>query len=223
MLKKCRLLWREARVEVKMYKARQLRSTFGSWDVEEVHVTVEWSTFDTFGSEHVQNTAGSGHFCQLRCSKVYAVVAQSTHQSQKSKVLKSDRFGPLLEVRSSKNCTPFWREAHFEVLKTEGPGRFFEVRMRFCVAGVMDSAPCQKWVKRVGFAACSKPMAGVGQLKMICKDGFRVAGAVQETFSSEMLRGQGADTTLHYATLHCTAVHYTTLHYVHYAYSYNYN
>ena len=36
-------------------------------------------------------------------------------------------------------------------------------------------------------------MAGVGHLKRICKDGFRVAGAVQKTCSSEMLGGQGAD------------------------------
>ena len=32
-------------------------------------------------------------------------------------------------------------------------------------------------------------MAGVGQLKRICKDLFSVAGAVQETCSSEMLGG----------------------------------
>jgi len=36
-------------------------------------------------------------------------------------------------------------------------------------------------------------MAGVGHLKRIWKDAFRVAGAVQETSSSEMLVGQGAD------------------------------
>ena len=35
--------------------------------------------------------------------------------------------------------------------------------------------------------------AGVGHLKRICKDAFSVAGAVQETFSSELLGGQGAD------------------------------
>ena len=38
-----------------------------------------------------------------------------------------------------------------------------------------------------------KTMAGVGHLKRICKDAFSVAGAVQETCSSEMLRGPGAD------------------------------
>ena len=41
--------------------------------------------------------------------------------------------------------------------------------------------------------AFPKTMAGVGHLKRICKDAFSVAGAVQETCSSEMLRGQGAD------------------------------
>ena len=41
--------------------------------------------------------------------------------------------------------------------------------------------------------ACPKTMASVGHLKRICKDAFRVAGAVQETCSSEMLGGQGAD------------------------------
>ena len=41
--------------------------------------------------------------------------------------------------------------------------------------------------------AFPKTMAGVGHLKGICKDAFRVAGAVQETCSSEMLGGQGAD------------------------------
>ena len=45
----------------------------------------------------------------------------------------------------------------------------------------MDSARCQKWVKREEFA---KTMAGVGR---------RVAEAAQETCSSEMLGGQGAD------------------------------
>jgi len=36
-------------------------------------------------------------------------------------------------------------------------------------------------------------MAGVGHLKRICKDTFSVAGAVQETSSSELLGGPGGD------------------------------
>ena len=38
-----------------------------------------------------------------------------------------------------------------------------------------------------------KTMAGVGHLNRICKDAFSVAGAVQETSSSELLGSPGAD------------------------------
>ena len=40
--------------------------------------------------------------------------------------------------------------------------------------------------------AFPKRMAGVGHLKRTCKDAFSVAGAVQETCSSELLGGPGA-------------------------------
>ena len=36
-------------------------------------------------------------------------------------------------------------------------------------------------------------LAGGGHLKRICKDAFSVAGAVQDTCSSELLGGLGAD------------------------------
>ena len=41
--------------------------------------------------------------------------------------------------------------------------------------------------------AFPKTMAGAGHSKTIWKDAFRVAGAVQETCSSEILRGLGTD------------------------------
>jgi len=47
--------------------------------------------------------------------------------------------------------------------------------------------------KREGFVAFPKTMAGVGHLRRICKDAFSVVGAIQETCSSEMLGGEGAD------------------------------
>ena len=50
--------------EVKMYKTHQLRTTFGSCDVEKVHAVVARSTF---GSQNVQNTSASDHFWKLRC------------------------------------------------------------------------------------------------------------------------------------------------------------
>ena len=65
--------------------------------------------------------------------------------------------------------------------------------MSFRVAGARDGAPCQKVSKTDGFVAFPKMMAGVGHLKRICKGAFSVAGAVQETSSSELLGGEGAD------------------------------
>ena len=64
MSKKCTPLWREAHFQVKMHKTRQLRTTFGSWDVEKVHAVVARSTFR---SQNVQNTRGSDHFWRFRC------------------------------------------------------------------------------------------------------------------------------------------------------------
>ena len=109
-MKNCTPLWREAHFQVKTYKTHHSRTTFGSWDVEKVHAVVARSTFP---SQNVQNTSASDHFWKLRCRKS-ARRCGAKHIS-KSKVLKTDGLGPLLEVEMSKKCTPLWREAHFQV------------------------------------------------------------------------------------------------------------
>ena len=50
--------------QVKMYKTHQVRTTFGSSDVEKVHAVVARSTFP---SQNVQNTPGSDHFWRFGC------------------------------------------------------------------------------------------------------------------------------------------------------------
>ena len=65
-MKNCTPLWREAHFQVQMYKTHQVRTTFGSWDVEKVHAVVARSTFP---SQNVQNTSASDHFWKLRCWK----------------------------------------------------------------------------------------------------------------------------------------------------------
>ena len=66
----CTQLWREARFEVKMCKAPQLWTAFGSYDVEKVHAIV------------AQNTTCSDHCWTSRCrpaaEKVHALVAGSS-------------------------------------------------------------------------------------------------------------------------------------------------
>ena len=64
-MKSCTLLWREARSQVKMHKAHQRRTTFGSCDVEKVHAVVA----RTFGSQKCEKLTGSEHFWNLRCRK----------------------------------------------------------------------------------------------------------------------------------------------------------
>ena len=116
-MKNCTPLWREAHFEVKMHKTHHHRTTFGSWDVEKVHVAVARSTFR---SENVQNTPPSDHFWKLRCRES-ARRCGAKHMS-KSKCTKHTRLGPFLEVEMSRKWTSLWPEAHFEVkmLKTRG-------------------------------------------------------------------------------------------------------
>ena len=54
------------RFQVKMRKAPQCRTAFGSYDVQKVHAIVVRSTF---GSQHAQKTPCSDHFWKLRCRK----------------------------------------------------------------------------------------------------------------------------------------------------------
>ena len=64
--KSARRCWRDAHFQVKMYKTRQVRTTFGSSDVEKVHAVVARSTFR---SQNVQSTTCSRHFWRFRCRK----------------------------------------------------------------------------------------------------------------------------------------------------------
>ena len=104
MSKKCTPLWREAHLEVKMYKTHHSQTTFGSWGVEKVHAVVARS---------------SDHFWKLTCRK--SVHRCGAKHISKSKVLKTYGLGALLEVNMSKKCTPLWCEAHFEVKMLKTP------------------------------------------------------------------------------------------------------
>ena len=67
MLKNCTPLWREAYFEVKMYKTRQLRTTFRSYDVQKLHAAVARSTF---WSQNRKKLTVSEHFWKFRCPKI---------------------------------------------------------------------------------------------------------------------------------------------------------
>ena len=221
-MKKCTPLWREAHLEVKMYKAHQLRTTFGSWGVEKVHAVVARSTFP---SQNVQNTPGSDHFWKLRCRK--SARRCGAKQISKSKCTKHTIVGPLLEVAMSKKCTPLWREAHFEVkmYKTH------QVRTTF---GSWDVEKVHAVVARSTFPSenvqntpCSDHF-----WKFRCRKSARRCGA-KHISKSKCAKHQGFGpllevqmslrfTTLHYITLHSTTLRSTTLNYSPQHYNYNY-
>ena len=192
-MKNCTPLWREAHLQVKMYKTPQLRTTFGSCDVEKVHAVVARSTFR---SQNVQNTPASDHFWKLRCRKS-ARRCGAKHIS-KSKCTKHTSFGPLLEVEMSKKCTPLWREAHFEVKMYKTP----HVRATF---GGSDLEKVHDVVARSTFR--SQNVQNTRGSDHFWR--FRCRFASLRVI------------TLLY-TLHYTTVHYTTLHSTPQHYNYNY-
>ena len=57
--------------------------------------------------------AGAEVCRQRRHQKLHATVARSAFSSENVK--KTDGLGPLFEVPMSKNCTPLWREGHYQV------------------------------------------------------------------------------------------------------------
>ena len=87
-MKNCTPLWREAHFQVKMHKTHQLRTTFGSWDVEKVHAVVARSTFP---SQNVTKHTSVGPLLAVEMSKKctplwreahFQVKMYKTHQRQ---------------------------------------------------------------------------------------------------------------------------------------------
>ena len=184
MSKKCTPLWREAHFQVKTCKTHQVRSTFGSWDVEKMHAVVAQSTFP---SQNVQNTPVSESWEVEMSKKCMPLWRENI---SKSKVLKTDGLGPLLEVDTS-----------------------------FCVAGARDSACCHKWGKREGLSQfqLQPPVRSTTLHYTTTTTTATTATTLHYTTlrytSCIMLLVTLHHTTLHYATLHSTTLHYTQLHY----------
>ena len=141
MSRKCTPLWREAHVQVQMYKTptsdhfwklrcRKSARRCGAKHISKSKCTkhailgalleVEMSKKCAplwreahFQVKNIQNTPFSEHFWKLRCRKS-ARRCGAKHIS-KSKCIKHASPGPLLEVEISRKCTPLRREAHFQI------------------------------------------------------------------------------------------------------------
>ena len=181
--------------QVKMYKTHQVRTTFGSWDVEKVHAVVARSAFP---SQNVQNTTCSRHFWRFGCWKS-ARRCGAKHIS-KSKCTKHHMFAPLLEVRMSKKCTPLWHEAHFEVKMLKTPG----VRTTFWGSDVAS----------LRFTTLHYTTVHSTTLHYITLHYTPLHYNYNYTTTSTTLHYTPLhSTTLHYTPLHSTTLNYTTLHY----------
>ena len=216
MSKKCTPLWREAHFEVKMYKTPQLRTTFGSWDVEKVHAVVARSTFP---SQNVQNTTCSRHFWRFGCWKS-ARRCGAKHIS-KSKCTKHHMFAPLFRGSDVEKVHAIVARSTF---------RSQNVQNTTCSPGHFWRFGCWKSARRCGAkhisrSKCTKhdvfaPLLEVRMLKK-CTPLWREAHFEVKMYKTPHVRATfgGSDvaslhyTTLHYTTLHYTTLHYTTLHY----------
>ena len=192
-MKKCTPLWREAHLQVKMYKTHHGRTTFGSCDVEKVHAVVARSTFP---SQNVQNTRGSDHFWRLRCRK--SARRCGAKHIWKSKVLKTGGLGAVLEVEMLKKCMALWREGHLEVKSVKNWGS----RSTF---GSWDVEKVHAVVARSTFA--SQNVQNTRGSDHFWRFRCRFAASLHYT-------------TLRYITPHSTILHYITLHYTPQHYNY---
>ena len=204
-MKNCTPLWREAHVQVKMYKTHHSRTTFGSGEVEKVHAVVARSTFP---SQNVQNTSASDHFWKLRCQKS-ARRCGAKHIS-KSKCTKHRSSGPLLEVELSKKCTPMWREAHFEVKMY----KTLHVRATF---GGSDVEKVHAVVARSTFRSENVQNTRGSDHFWSFRCRFASLHYITLHYTPQHYNYNYTtrlhSTTLHYTPLHSTTLNFTTLHY----------
>ena len=177
-----------------MHKTHHARTTFGSWVVEKVHAVVARSTFP---SQNVQNTPCSDHFWKLSCRK--------SQRRWKSKVLKTDGLGPLLEVEFRKSARRCGAKHIFKSKCTKHTmlGPLLEVEFwksaRCCGAKHISKWKCTKHTMlgpllEVEFAKKCTPLWREAhfQVKMYKAHHARTTFGCWDAF-----------TTLHYTTLPC--------------------
>ena len=198
-MKSCTPLWREAHLEVKMYKTHQCRTTFGSCDVEKMQAVVARSTF---WSQNVQNTPLSDHFWKLRCRK--SARRCGAKHILRSKCTKHTIVGPLLEVEMLKKCTPLWREAHFEV-------KMYKTHQCRTTFGGSDVASLHytTWhYTTLHYTALHYTTLHYTTLQLQLQ-----LHNYTPLHSTTLHYTPLHSTTLHYTKSHYTTLHYTTLHY----------
>ena len=172
--------------------------------------TLVWREKHIYGSQNVKHTI-LGPLLEVELSKKCTLLWREAHVE--IKCTKHTRAGPLLEVELLRKCmqsTLTSQNAH----STPTSDHFWKLTCRKsahrCGAKYVSKAKFQRTTcsdnfygrsnvvlhgRRgdLAFVAVSETLAGLGHLEIIWKDAFCVASAVQETYSSGMLGGQGDD------------------------------
>ena len=218
MSKKCTPLWHEAHLEVNMYKTHHARTTFGSWDVEQVHAVVARSTFP---SQNVQNTTCSRHFWKLRCRKS-ARRCGAKHIS-KWKCTKHHMFAPLLEVQMLHYVTLHHTPLYYTTL------HYTTLHNTRTTTTQLDYTPLHSTtLKFTTLHYTTLRSTTLHYIKLhytpLHYTTLRSTTLQLQLHNYTPLHSTTLNyTTLHYITLHYTLLHYTTLHYttltLHYHYT----
>ena len=118
-IEKCAALWREADLEVNMWKHLRLGALL-EVQMWKKHTPL-WHVVarSTCRSQNGKNTTCSDKPLEVRCSKrPRRCGAKHVSKSKHSKHLS---FGTLLDVEILQKCRPLWREANFEVKMVKAP------------------------------------------------------------------------------------------------------
>ena len=153
--------------------------------------------------------AGAEPAGQMRDEKLHAVVARSTFQSEN--VQKHLGLGALLQVEMSKKCTPFWREAHFEV-------NMYKTHHGRTTFGSWDVEKVHAVVARSTFRSQNvKNTRGSDHFwRFRCRFAWQAQGIVHLVKSEQNVR------ILQHFQLQ-PPLHHTTLQYITLHYNYNYH
>ena len=183
----------------------------------------------------VQNTTGPDHFWTLTCRK--SGRRWSAKHISKSKCTKHTS-GPLLGLEMLKECTPWWRETHFEVkmdktyqLRT-AIGSWDVEKVHTVVAwstfrsqnAKSTICSCHFWRFRCRFAWQAQGIVHLFKSEQKVRYFFRHFHAFSTTttttpkytpihYTTLQIPSNTATPALHSTTLHSTTVHSITLHY----------
>ena len=214
MSKKCTPLWCEARFQVKMCKTPQLRTTFGSCDVEKVHAVVARSTFP---SQNVQNTPWSDQFWKLQCRKsARRCGAKHIAKSKCTKHTMVDHFWKLrcrtLHYTTLHNTTTTPTQLHSTTLHYT-PLHYIPLHYTTTTRLHSTTLHCTK-LHYTTVHDTTLHSTTLHYTTLLHYTTFHYTSLHYTTLHSTTLQLQLQlhSTTLHYTNLHHAKLHYTTLH-----------